>query len=490
MTRMDTNEALWRLIGSPRVTFPFGVVGWIVSLRTRAFVVVVATVAVGLSGSGLGGPATPSVVAAPNDAVLLWNANAGVAATKACLAPLDNPLHESRLYAVMHIAVHDALNSIQRRSRPFAFDEVGHSGASPEATVAAASRTVLVELIEALPSEVTPRTCIDDGVASVEAAYTAALATIPGGEAKMEGIALGNEAATAILDLRADDGAGDGPFLNFDCPIDTDPGEYQCTPGSPFIVFENWENVTPFVLHDSKQFRPGPPYRVTSKKYAADLNEVKRLGGDGVTTRSARTADQTEIAMYWLESSPLKWNRVARVVSPAQGLDLWENARLFGLLNIALADGYIAMVDGKNHFNFWRPVTAIREADHDGNPLTSGDETWTPLQATPPDQDYPSGHGIEGGAAAEVLAQFFGTDRITFRDCSMTLPIGNCNAPSPTLRTFTRFSQAAAENADSRVFIGFHFRHATEEGTFYGRQIGKRAVNLFFRPVDRARPGA
>jgi hypothetical protein len=129
-------------------------------------------------------------------------------------------------------------------------------------------------------------------------------------------------------------------------------------------------------------------------------------------------------------------------------------------------------------------VTAIHEADDDGNRLTSGDESWTPLQVTPPDQDYPSGHSIEGGAAAEVLAQFFGTDQITFRDCSMTLPTGNCNDPSPTLRTFTRFSQAAAENADSRVFVGFHFRHATEEGTFYGRQIGKRAVNLFLRPVD------
>ena len=133
-----------------------------------------------------------------------------------------------------------------------------------------------------------------------------------------------------------------------------------------------WENVTPFVLKDSSQFRPGPPYAVNKKKYTADFNEVKSLGGDGVTTPSARTADQTEIALFWWESSPLKWNRIARTVSADQGLDLWENARLFGLLNLALADGYIAMVDSKNHYNYWRPVTAIqtgghgRQSRHDG----------------------------------------------------------------------------------------------------------------------------
>ena len=163
----------------------------------------------------------------------------------------------------------------------------------------------------------------------------------------------------AILALRADDGAV-GPFLNFNCPQDTNPGEYQCTPGTPFIVFEGWENVTPFVLKDSSQFRPGPPYAVNKKNYTADFNEVKALGGDGITTPSARTADQTEIALFWWGSSPLQWNRIARTVSADQGLDLWENARLFGLLNMALADGYIAMVDSKNHYNYWRPVTAIQ----------------------------------------------------------------------------------------------------------------------------------
>ncbi|NOT55351.1 MAG: vanadium-dependent haloperoxidase [Deltaproteobacteria bacterium] len=418
------------------------------------------------------------------DAVTDWNANAGKAAIAACIAPLDNPLHESRIYGMTHIAIHDALNAIDRRSRPYVFVSQAPAGASTAAAVAAAARDVLVAVIGQLP--LVPPSCIDAGVASVEADYTAALAALPDDQAKAQGIAVGQAAAAAILTLRAADGAdgADELFLNFNCPQDTKPGEYQCTPGTPFIAFEIWDTVTPFVLKDSSQFRPGPPYTVTKKKYTADFNEVKSLGGDGTTTPSARTADQTEIALYWWESSPLKWNRVARVVSANEGLNLWENARLFGLLNIALADGYIAMVDSKNHYNYWRPVTAIQTGDTDGNPDTIGDPAWTPLRGTPPDQDYASGHAIAGGAGAEVLKQFFGTDRISFQDCSVTLPAGGtCSDPSPVLRSYTSFSQAAAENAYSRILIGFHFRKSVEEGTEYGRKIGKRAAKLYLRPV-------
>jgi hypothetical protein len=433
-------------------------------------------------------PQTRAAFAAPaGDAVTAWNANAGVAATAACIAPIDNPLHESRIYAMMHIAIHDALNAIDRRSRPYAFDMQAEPGASPDAAVAAAARDVLVPLIGELPLELVSQSCIDAGVASVEADYTAALAAIPDDQAKADGIAVGQAAAAAILALRADDGAVEPtsvPFLNSNCPQDTNPGEYQCTPGTPFIAFERWESVTPFVLKDSSQFRPGPPYAVSKKKYTEDFDEVKSLGGDDITTPSARTTDQTEIALFWWESSPLKWNRIARTVSADQGLNLWENARLFGLLNLALADGYIAMVDTKNHYNYWRPVTAIQTGDTDGNPDTTGDPAWTPLRPTPADQDYASGHSIEGGAGAEVLKQFFGTDQISFQDCSASLPAGStCSDPSPVLRSYTSFSQAAAENAYSRILIGFHFRKSVEEGTEYGRKIGQRAANRYLRPV-------
>jgi hypothetical protein len=389
------------------------------------------------------------------------------------------------MYAMTHVAIHDALNAIERRSRPYTFDMQARPGASTDAAVAAAARDVLVALIGQLPLELPfiTQSCIDAGIARVEADYAAALAAIPDNQAEAQGIAVGQAAAAAILLLRAEDGAV-GPFLNFACPQDTEPGEYQCTPGTPFIAFEVWENVTPFVLNDSSQFRPGPPYGVDKKKYTADFNEVKSLGGDGIDTPSARTPDQTVIALYWWESSPLKWNRIARIVSDQKRLDLWENARLFGLLNLALADGYIAMVSTKNHYDYWRPITAIRNGDMDGNPDTTGDLDWTPLRPTPANQDYASGHSIEGGAGAEVLKQFFGTDRTSFKDCSMTLPAGStCNDPSPVFRSYTSFSQAAAENAFSRILIGFHFRKSVEEGTDYGRQIGKRAANLYLKPV-------
>jgi hypothetical protein len=142
------------------------------------------------------------------------------------------------------------------------------------------------------------------------------------------------------------------------------------------------------------------------------------------------------------------------------------------------------MADAKNHYNYWRPVTAIQTGDTDGNPDTAGDPTWTPLHPTPADQDYPSGHSIEGGAGAQVLKQFFGTDDVNFITCSTTLPPGSkCNDASEVTRSYTSFSEAAAENAYSRILIGFHFRKAVEEGTEYGRKIGKRAANLYLRPV-------
>ena len=203
-----------------------------------------------------------------------------------------------------------------------------------------------------------------------------------------------------------------------------------------------------------------------------------------MTTPSVRTPDQTQFGLFWIESSPLTWNRIARNVSANRGLDLWENARLFGLLNLAVADGYIGHFDTKYHYNFWRPVTAVHLADSDGNPDTVGDPTWTPLQQNYPTPDYDSGHSIAGGAASQALEEFFGTDNIGFTVCSLTLPPGQrCTDPSPVFRSYASFSQAAEENAFSRILVGLHFRNAVEEGVKHGRKIGKRAANLFLRPV-------
>jgi hypothetical protein len=410
------------------------------------------------------------------DAVTHWNEVAGNAALACGISPGANPLHESRMYAMAHLAVHDALNAIDRRSRPYALDTRVQPWASADAAVAAAARGVLVTLL----GQVSPPFDCSGAAAPVEAAYAAALGAIAPSPARDAGVQVGEAAAAAILALRSSDGA-DTPLLDFAYPQGTQPGEYRFTPGFSFVFAPGWGDVTPFVLHRASQFRPGPPYVITSQQYAGDYNEVKALGA---RIGSARSLDETETALFWVESSPLQWNRIGRTVSAARALDLWANARLFGLLNMALADGYVGSFDTKAHYNFWRPVTAIQNGDTDGNADTLGDSLWQPLVDTPPVSDYDSAHSVEGAAASEVFQRFFGTDDVSFATCSLTLPPGStCSDPAPVLRSCSSFSQAAEENGRSRILVGFHFRHAVEAGLAHGRQIGKRAVLLFLEPA-------
>jgi hypothetical protein len=420
--------------------------------------------------------------AASADPVITWNENAAKAATAACLHLSGNGLAESRMYAMVHVAIHDAANAIDRRSRPYAFDGEAGNPASPDAAVAAAARDVLVSVISTLPES--PE-CRANGLADANASYAASLAAIPDGPAKANGVAVGQAAAAAIIALRANDGSN-APLLDFNYPQGTEPGEWRFTPDFPFAFAfaPNWGKVTPFVLRRSSQFRPQAPYHLAGRKYADDYNEIKLLGGDDITTPSIRTPDQTEIGLFWLESSPLAWNRLARVLSVSASLDSWENARLFGLLNLAMADGYIASWASKYHYNFWRPITAIRLGDTDGNPDTHGVADWTPLQFTYPMPDHDSGHAVQGGVAAEILKQVFGTDHVSFTACSTTVgPSGRCGDPAPVIRSYSSFSQAAEENAVSRIYIGIHFRRAVEQGVRHGRKIADYAVHQHLKPV-------
>jgi PAP2 superfamily len=416
------------------------------------------------------------------DAVTDWNAHAAIT-----MCGLTPP-HESRLYAMMHLAIHDALNTINRRFHPYVLDMQGPSGASAEAAVATAAHDVLVpalkQLVPVFYQIPAIQDCIagkDGVIASVEADYAAALDGIPEGAPKTQGIAIGHAAAAVILALRVVDGS-DTLLLDFDYPQGTHPGEYRFTPEAPFAVVPGWGDVTPFVLHDSAQFRPGPPYAVTSPKYTADFNEVKSLGA---RVGSTRTAEQTQIALFWLESPPSQWNRIARTISEAAGLDMWENARLFALLNMALADGNIGTAETKYHYNYWRPQTAIQTAETDGNPDTIADLTWVPLGPEPPIPEYDSAHSVVGGAAAQVLLRFFEANEVSFSACSLTLPLPEeqCGGSSEVRRVFSSFTAAADENGVSRIYVGYHFRKAVEEGIAHGRKIGNRAVNLFLRPV-------
>jgi hypothetical protein len=273
----------------------------------------------------------------------------------------------------------------------------------------------------------------------------------------------------------------------------TATGQWRFTPGSPPIAFAaGWGRVKPFVLREAAQFEPGKPLAISCeraadkadcRRYARDVEEIRRLGGDGVGTRSARTKDQTEIALFWLESSPTAWNRIARTVSESEHLDLWQNARLFALLNAAEADGYVASWATKYHYRFWRPITAIREAANDNNPGTIADPAWMSLRPAPPVPDYESGHAVQGAAAAEVMKSVFGRDNVAFDACSLSLPAGKCGEANAVRRHYKGFAQAANENGESRILAGFHFRDAVEKGLTHGRQIGQWAISQHLQPV-------
>jgi hypothetical protein len=413
------------------------------------------------------------------DEVTKWNEIATTASFNSGLPGI--PMFESRVYAITFAAVHDALNRVQRRYSTYASTSQLVPDASPEAAVATAAHDVLLDQFTQL---------IAFGFASqksfLDAAYVASLAAIPDSPAKSAGLLVGHAAAAAVSTLRAGDGWNTQTVFDAAYPQGTAPGQYRFTPDYPFALLPRWGSLPPFVLMDGAQFRPPAPYPINSKRYAQDLNEIRQLGGDGVTTPSARTSDQTEIALFWVESSPLMWNRIGRTVSSFQKLDMWENARLFALLNLGLADGYISCFSTKYLYNFWRPVTAIREGDTDGNDDTPGDPNWTPLVLTPPIPEYDSGHAVEGGIEATILQHFFGTDRVMFAVCSTTLPAGQaCDSAAPRTRSFSSFSEAAEENGLSRILVGIHFRHAIDEGILHGQKIGDWIITHALRPVGQ-----
>ena len=429
--------------------------------RLAAAIAVIATAA-------LAAPASAHQPAR-SSAVSDWSANAGKAALAACLAPDNDPLHESRLYAMTHIAIHDALNAIDRRSRPYAFAGRARRGASVDAAVAAAARGVLVPVLAEQTTEPLA-SCVGAGVASVEADYAAALDAIPDGRAKRRGLAVGGAAATAVVAQRAGDGA-DTTLFDADFPQVTTPGVWRFTPGTAFAFAPGWADVTPFVLRDASQYRPGPPYPLASRRYARDFNEIKEIGS---LTSQTRTAEQTEIARFWLATPTAIWNVVARQVMQARGLDLSESARALALIYLASADASVACWTAKYTFNFWRPITAIRNGDVDDNASTEADPAWTPLFATPPHPEYLSGHSTNSSAMATVMMLLFGDE-----------PGAPIVATSPTNPGFERHWQRLSEGVDevieARIYSGIHYRSADEDGAQLGGKVARFVVNHALR---------
>jgi hypothetical protein len=276
------------------------------------------------------------------------------------------------------------------------------------------------------------------------------LRALPDSLQKTAGLEVGQMSAKAILAARDNDGAN----RTVQYTPGTQPGEYCPTPPDFKPAFlPHWGGVAPFVLKSSAQFRPAEPPAVKSPRALADIAEVKAIGGINSITR---TAEQSEIARYWYENSTQGWNRIAREVSSAQHLNVWENARLFALVSLAMADGFIAGFEAKYHYNYWRPVTSIRE---------SGDAEWLSFLWTPPVPDYPSTHTVLGAAAATVMARFFNTDLVCFAMTSGQ-PNGGIT------RKFWSFSEAARENGASRILCGIHFRTAVNAGYALGERVG------------------
>lgn len=410
--------------------------------------------------------------------VIQWNETT----MKAILANGQSNVVSTRTLTMVQVAVHDALNAINRRYDAYYFEGPGDPAASPDAAIAAAAHTVLVGVVGSYGTPAQKGATF----ALVEQAYADSMARVTDGPARNKGVAVGRAAGAAILALRKDDGAfrdapytpgvGPGRWRPHPNPVPANPAIANPDLARGYLpsAGSGWGNVTPFTLLSPSQFwLPGPP-ALTSPTYARDYNEVKNVGGKVSTIR---TDEQTQIARFWFEG-PGAWNTIARTVATSRKLDVRDSARVLALMNLAMADAYIAGFKIRYVYDLWRPVTAIREGDNDGNDATAGDPAWDSHQNTPAVSDYPSTQSTFSGAAAVALASALGGDQASFTFTSGK-PFEGIN------RSFTSFSQAARESADSRVYAGIHFRSACEDGLALGRKVGQRVATLYLQPSKK-----
>jgi len=384
----------------------------------------------------------------------------------------ERPPVAARNLAMVHIAMYDAVNSILETHQPYYVDIDAPAGASPTAAAAAAAHRVASQLYRE-----------PDEVAVFNAALAEALATVDDGPAETLGIEVGRQVGDAILALRSNDGArATVPYVP-----GTDPGDWNRTfPDFLPPLLPQWPQVTPFAMTSGSQFRPPPPPALDTAAYADAVDEVMRLGR---LDSAERTAEQTEIALFWADGGgtftpPGHWNQIAADVALERTVTLAENARLFALLNIALADAGIASWDAKYVYNLWRPIDAIRRAAIDGNDATIADPTWTTLIKTPPFPTYTSGHSTFSGAAAVVLSAIFGPDTFfaSTADSHSGFTQRPLNPGQVTTRYFEGFDAAAEEASHSRIYGGIHYQFDSTAGLAAGRAIGSYVVGAFLNP--------
>jgi len=391
--------------------------------------------------------AAPSAFA---DVITEWNEKA-----VAFVTPRMVPAAGQRVVAIMQVAMFDAVNSIERRYRPYLAALPTAATASKEAAAAAAAGTVLVGLY---PQE-----------AELKSALAAYLATIPDSDAKSAGIKLGEAVAAKVLEARGKDGADAPDAYRYK----TKPGVYVPT---PITVSSTWSNVKPFALASASQFRPQPPIALKSEQWATDYNEIKELGGKNSTKRSAR---QTEDARFWLITGPQSSEPVVRQIVAAKKMSLIDSARFMALTAMAGADAAIAVFDAKYHYEFWRPITAIRNGDNDDNPATERDASWQPIDNTPMHPEYPCAHCIISGAISSAIETALGTPEIP--EVTMTSP----TAPGVTHR-WNNIGAYNDEVSHARIWAGFHYRFSVRVGQDMGRKIGEHVVKNFLQPATLA----
>jgi len=390
----------------------------------------------------------------PDTFVTQWDVAGSQAFTAAALTPAEG----HTIFAYVAVAVYDAVMAVHHDYEPFAVDVDAPPGASAEAAVSAAAHRVLVHYLPAQAAGI------------LDPAYQVSLAAIPDGPARTDGVAVGERVADDFLAMRADDGfRAPVVYTPPDPPI---PGVWLPTAPSP-PVGTYLGLMRPFALASADQFRPGGPPALTSKRWARDYNETKAIGS---STSSTRTAEQTVAARFWAEPPVQQARGSFRTFILDRGLDVVQAARFLAMVSVTYADALIACFDAKYHYAFWRPITAIRAGETDGNVATAGDPAWTPLlPATPNHPEYPSAHSCITPTAGIVIARFLGTETIDFTVPSLT-GLGD--------RHFARAKDLRDDVADARVWGGIHFRSAVEDGGTIARKTARYVLAHHFHPID------
>jgi PAP2 superfamily len=391
------------------------------------------------------------------DVVLDWNA----IAVDTFVANKQNPFAQARYGAIVQLAVFEAVNAITGNYQPYLGTITAPKGASAEAAAIEAAYGVLNAYF---PS------------AALDAARANSLAQIPDGQAKIDGIATGDAAASAMVALRANDGSSP---LQFKTPGPLVPGKWQATPSCPIVngtavgILFQWQYVTPFGIASASDFLLGPPPALTSNRYTKTYNEVMNVGSVASTERPP---DRANVALFYAATSSTQvFNQAARQVAQEQGRSLSENTRALALINMANNDSLVATFFNKYHYNFWRPETAIHAGDADGNPETNPDLSYVPFIVTPCFPSYPSAHGSASNAAAEVLRRLYG-------EAGHAITLINPAVPSIVLQ-YTSFRQITNDISDARVYGGIHFRIDQVAGAQLGRAIGTAVFKNNLRPL-------